>query len=89
MKKLGGIYGESYKKTQDQDDNSVDKLRMLNERRDQTRQLKMVQVKLIEAQKENDRLRRRLREAEQKLRDTEQQKRVLEQQNRGLERTRS
>ena len=75
MKKLGGIYGESYKKP---GDDSVDKMRVLNERRDQTRQLKMVQMKLIEEKKENDRLRRRLREAEQKLRDVEQQKRVLE-----------
>jgi hypothetical protein len=76
MKKLSDIYGESYNKKQD--DNSVDKLRALNERRDLPRQLKMVQVKLIEAQKENDRLRRRLRESEQKLRDAEQSKRVLE-----------
>ena len=70
MKKLSDIYGESYKK-QDDDDKSVDKLRMLNERRDQTRQLKMVQVKLIEARRENDRLRRRLRESEQKARNLE------------------
>ena len=77
MKKLSDIYGESYNKKQD--DDSADKLRALNERRDQPRQLKMVQVKLIEAQKENDRLRRRLREVEQKLRDAEQAKRVLEQ----------
>jgi hypothetical protein len=76
MKKLSDIYGESYNKKQD--DNSVDKLRALNERRDLPRQLKMVQVKLIEAQKENDRLRRRLRESEQKLRDAEQSKRILE-----------
>lgn len=69
MKKLSDIYGESYDKKQD--DDSVDKLRMLNERRDQTRQLKMVQMKLIEAQRENDRLRRRLRESEQKTRNLE------------------
>ena len=75
MKKLGGIYGESYSK---QDNDTAGKARVLNERRDQFRQLKMVQVKLIEAQKENDKLRRRLREAEQKLRDAEQSKRALE-----------
>ena len=69
MKKLSDIYGESYDKKKD--DDSVDKLRMLNERRDQTRQLKMVQMKLIEAQRENDRLRRRLRESEQKTRNLE------------------
>ncbi len=68
MKNLGNIYGESYKK---QSEDSADKIRALNERRDQSRQLKMVQVKLIEAQKENDRLRRRLRESEQKTRNLE------------------
>lgn len=69
MKKLGGIYGESYSK-QDNND-TADKARVLNERRDQSRQLKMVQVKLLEVKKENDRLRRRLREAEQDKRKLE------------------
>jgi len=69
VKKLSDIYGKSYNKKQD--DDSADKLRALNERRDQPRQLKMVQMKLIESQKENDRLRRRLRESDQKVRNLE------------------
>lgn len=71
MKKLGGIYGDSFKKQDDDKSSDADKLRALNERRDQNRQLKMAQFKVMEMKKEVEKLRRRLREAEQENRRLE------------------